>query len=271
MYLKVYPKLNIFLKIIGKEEVGAGGYHLIQSRFALGLGSLYDEMSLRHAQHFRLQGNFGCDTESNLIYKAKCTLQEWLNTNHRYSHAKQLEFCHIEVQKNIPQGAGLGGGSANAGAYLCAVNTMFNLGLQTKELLNIAAHIGADVSFFVSQEDEANVSGRGEIIESIHHLPSKQKPKYEIYTPPIFCDTRKVYARYAHFIQTKKQIYSTNTTSWLALSTQDFFAQHIAREEANDLFYSACDIYPNLLLVANELGNQWYFSGSGSSFFRILN
>lgn len=255
----IYPKLNIFLKIIGHD----GSYHQLCSRFVLAKGALYDEMELSKSQSFTLKGDFGCDMEENLIFKAKCALKAYLLAHTK--EAERLESLRVEVQKSIPKGAGLGGGSANAGVFLRAVNEFLALGLKESELLAIARDIGADVSFFASGESSANVSGRGEQIEPFIESPLF----YEIYTPPIFCDSTKVYQRYATLIKERCISYSNPPQEWLSSQSAHLLSLGIPKEEMNDLFSPAIALYPALKDIASELGSEWYFSGSGSSFFRL--
>lgn len=259
MNLTIYPKLNIFLKIIGY----ANGFHQIQSRFVLARGALYDEMEISHAQSFILNGDFGCKKEDNLIYKAKCAMQTYLEQIGRDS--KVLDYIHIEVQKSIPKGAGLGGGSADAGVFLRAVNTFLELDLADSVLLHIAQQVGADVSFFVSGFTSANAYGNGDCIESF----DENLPTFEIYTPPLFCDTKKIYQTYADSIIAHKRTYSAPVEQWLQLSSTELLALGHTKSVMNDLFTSAVTLYPALQDIAQTLGDEWYFSGSGSSFFKI--
>ncbi|WP_334082934.1 4-(cytidine 5'-diphospho)-2-C-methyl-D-erythritol kinase [Helicobacter typhlonius] len=261
MICKIYPKLNIFLKVIGYEN----GFHQLNSRFVRAYGNLYDEMEIRTHSCFVLLGDFGCAVEDNLIFKAKCALQEYLASLGK--GADILETIKVEVQKSIPQGAGLGGGSANAGEFLRVINEMGELNLSDKELMGIAQGIGADVSFFASGEESANVSGKGEKIEAF----MESSALYEIHTPKLFCDTTKVYQAYADFIHKCKAKYSTPTKEWFKLTSRELLGQSHSREVMNDLFLSAVSVYPVLQEIAQELGSEWYFSGSGSSFFCLKN
>lgn len=259
MNFRVYPKVNVFLKIVGFEA----GFHMLNSRFVLAQGSLYDEMCITQKDSFCIKGDFGCEMRENLIYKAKCALSEYLS--HQGKAVLGLESLHIEVQKKIPQGAGLGGGSANAGVFLRGANEILSLRLTQDELVSIAKHIGADVSFFASGLKSANVSGRGERLESIQ----EEAMECEIYTPPLFCDTKRVYRAFADSIQNKSRQYSPQATQFFKLQSKEIINAKHTRQELNDLFESACVCYPSLKDVAKELGKGWYFSGSGSSFFRI--
>lgn len=280
MILKAYPKINIYLKIIDFD----GNYHLLESRFARIKGKLYDEIEITESNNGKdiIEGDFGCDAKDSSVACALRLLRE--------KYPKQFPPVHIKVAKHIPKGAGLGGGSSNAGCVLNGIDSMFCLELSNEELNAMAKRVGADVAFFVSGVDFAEVGGVGEKITP-HKIPSDDISEFEIYTPDIFCDTRAVYRQYRSMIE--KQI--------LKLSPKDMFAdfsnqkvldfgeaQDLAQDgqamqrnsyacerfaslaTLNDLFAPACALYPQLLEVAQELGEGWFFSGSGSSFFRAL-
>ncbi|TLD81906.1 4-(cytidine 5'-diphospho)-2-C-methyl-D-erythritol kinase [Helicobacter sp. MIT 05-5293] len=270
MSVKIYPKVNVFLKIIGFKE----GFHQLHSRFILAKGDLYDEMDIYETQKgFTLLGDFGCATEHNTIYKAQCALQDYLKKNGKDSVGVKYALNHlcVEVQKNIPKGAGLGGSSGNAGVFLQMMNERFELGMSVEELCQVALSAGADVSFFASGYESANVFGRGENLERFN----ENSPVLEIHTPEIFCDTKAVYQYYAHNVAQQIQTYSdpalslqwVDKTSLLLLENATKIKN--ARCFFNDLYASALKLYPQLESVADELGEQWFFSGSGSSFFRL--
>jgi len=260
MSIKIYPKINIFLKIIGRD----GKYHHLCSRFVRGYGTLYDEMEIRTAQHFSVDGAFQCALEDNLIFKAKCTLQEYLRKKEAFLQAKALETLKVHVEKAIPIGAGLGGGSADAGAFLHVVNELFEIGLNQKEIIAVGTLVGSDVGFCASYLNSANVSGKGDIIESFN----ENILQVAIYTPHIVCDTAAVYRLYAESIALGKQTYSSIPTAWLTQKSKTIVKN--TKDMLNDLYWSACNLYPQLKEIKNELGKEWHFSGSGSSFFKIL-
>ncbi len=252
MTLKAYPKINIYLKIIQDQ----GNYHILESRFVLIKNSCFDEIEITESSSDSIQGDFGCDLQDNTIFKALENLRRICD----------FPPVKIEVAKHIPSGSGLGGGSSDAGSVILGLEAMFGLNLSKAQKQNIARKIGADVGFFLSGYDFAEVRGIGEIIE---HKPIMQDDlcEFEIFTPKIFCDTKKVYATY-------KQMRLNNK---LSFSAQGIFAHksnvEILREEIknlNDLFIPACEAYSGLLDVQKELGKEWFFSGSGSSFFRAL-
>lgn len=255
MIFDVFPKINVFLKITGFE----GSYHRISSRFLLAFGELKDTIEIKPCSNFSLQGDFDCEKENNLIYKAIIELKNYLDS--KKISSSMLECLSIEVEKKIPKGAGLGGGSANAGMCLVKINEFFNLGLDKKELQSIGAKVGSDVPFFISEYKSANIYGTGEII----HQYDEGECRFEIFTPDVFCDTKKVYLEYDKNIQDQKpNLLKTleNTHTYKILSSY-------GRQELNDLLLPAINLYPKLARIEKDLGKEWFFSGSGSSFFRF--
>lgn len=255
MIFDVFPKINVFLKITGFK----GAYHTISSRFLLAFGDLKDTIEIKTHSKFSLKGNFGCQKEDNLIYKAILELKKYLDS--KKIPSSMLECLSIEVEKKIPKGAGLGGGSANAGICLVKINEFFNLGLDKKELQDIGTKVGSDVTFFISEYKSANICGVGEII----HQYDEQEYKFEIFTPDIFCSTQKVYLEYDKSIQKQrphllKTLENTDTCEIIS---------SYRREELNDLLLPAINLYPKLAEIEKDLGKEWFFSGSGSSFFRF--
>lgn len=262
--MRIDPKINIFLKIIGKN----GGFHSLISRFVRVSGTLYDEMEVRSFSHFKIEGNFDCSLEDNLIFKAKQALGEFLAFKGK--SPKILESFKIIVQKHIPAGAGLGGGSANAGAFLNAMNRLLELQLSQNELIHIGMRVGSDVGFCASGLKSANVRGRGEIIESFE----EENINLSIHTAPFACDTAKVYQIYADCINAQKHAYSEIPNEWLYQKSIDILKANThlpdSKQLLNDLYMPACEVYPALKDISENLGEGWFLSGSGSSFFKVI-
>lgn len=252
MINRAYAKVNIFLKIVGRR----GEYHELLSRFVL-LRDLYDEMEFidkRNNDEFELYGEFGCALESNTIYKA------YLSTC-RAGYEKELkEFftCRaLQVEKNIPSFAGLGGGSSDAACFLHMINKEANLGLSDKELADIGLFVGTDVPFFVYGYESAHVSGIGEVVEEL-----KEKSLHvETFTPDIKCNTGAVYRafrdEYRVDVELAKKMSKINSVELL---------ESYNGVALNDLFRASLRVYPELEKFRKK---NWFFSGSGSSFFRI--
>jgi len=144
-------KINLFLRVLAKE---ASGYHQLETLFSA--VDFCDEIVL----HRRERGvsvevvgpSIGPDQE-NLAYRAAQALLD---------AAGSTSGVHIRLVKNIPIGAGLGGGSSDAGATLRALNDLLGDPLSSAGLLQISGRLGADVSFFASGEGAALAWGRGE-------------------------------------------------------------------------------------------------------------
>jgi 4-diphosphocytidyl-2-C-methyl-D-erythritol kinase len=249
---KAYAKVNIFLKITGTR----GSYHEIISRFML-VKNLYDELEFvkKDTKEFKIIGDFSCSTEQNTIYKAYKALLE-------YTNSKELEIFMqnyaVKVTKNIPAFAGLGGGSSDAATYLLMCNKKLNLGLSTKILANIGLKVGADLPFFIYGYSSANVSGIGEIVEKF----DEELLNIETFTPKIEISTPKVYKIY-------RERFFSPISKDEAIKFKNSFSKDILNllsiNEANDLFAPALDEYKEL---SNYIKDGWFFSGSGSSFFR---
>ncbi len=254
MKQKAFAKVNIFLKITGVRE----NYHEIASRFMV-VQNLYDEIAFveQKCQSFTLEGDFDCALEQNTIYKAYRALQKATNSK----KLEQFFLSHkVVVEKRIPSFAGLGGGSSDAATFLKMCNEVCGLGLSLQELAKIGLSVGADVPFFVYGYTSANVRGIGEIVEPFE----EELLDFEIQTPKVAISTPKVYQAYReHFFNplSKKE-----ATFWLSRDSKTTL-KHENIISANDLFRPALYLYKELESCKKE---GWFFSGSGSSFFRAL-
>jgi 4-diphosphocytidyl-2-C-methyl-D-erythritol kinase len=249
---KSYAKVNIFLKIADKRD----NYHELVSRFVR-VHNLFDKISFIKTEKnsFDIIGNFGCKLESNTIYKAYILLKDYKNVEAFF------KTYSVKVDKKIPEFAGLGGGSSNAATFLIMVNKYCNLNLSKDELCDIAVKIGADVPFFVYEYDSANVRGIGEIVEEF----SEKKLDIDTITPKIQCNTGEIFTTFRNKFY--KQISKDESKRLLEMTSKDILKEfNIA--EANDLYEAAVTLNNDLKQYAKP---NWYFSGSGSSFFKVNN
>ncbi|AFV96819.1 MULTISPECIES: 4-(cytidine 5'-diphospho)-2-C-methyl-D-erythritol kinase [unclassified Sulfuricurvum] len=248
---RAYAKVNIFLKITGMR----GDYHTLSSRF-MRVNHLFDTLWFepKSTPEFEIRGNFDCEVHSNTIYKAYKYLQSVTRSDNLSSFFENHAVC---VEKNIPSFAGLGGGSSDAATFLRMCNEELELGLTVEELADIGANVGADVPFFIYGYESANVSGIGEIVEKFN----EPLIDFEVITPDIQISTPAVYRYYREHLyapiapEEASRLESTPSRAILAA---------MCPKEANDLYRSALGCYPEL---SEKKG--WFFSGSGSSFFRI--
>ncbi|MDQ1245131.1 MAG: 4-diphosphocytidyl-2-C-methyl-D-erythritol kinase [Campylobacterota bacterium] len=254
---KAYAKVNIFLKITGMR----GNYHEIISRF-MRVDSLYDELSFVPkdvCDEFKIIGSFSCETKQNTIYKAYTALLDSLDEASAHSLKNLFSKYGVHVKKNIPAFAGLGGGSSDAATFLKMCNEVLHLGLSLNELALIGLKVGADVPFFIYGYDSANVSGIGEIVEEFQ----EELLDIEVITPKIEISTPKVYGVYReHFYNPINGFEAEKLKKTASLD----ILKNMSADEANDLFKPALELYKEL---KNHYRHGYYFSGSGSSFFRV--
>ncbi|RME33278.1 MAG: 4-(cytidine 5'-diphospho)-2-C-methyl-D-erythritol kinase [Gammaproteobacteria bacterium] len=131
-------KINLFLHITGRR---ADGYHELQTVFQfIDLGDRLRFTPRTDGRILRLRGAEGVPEEDDLVVRAARILRE--ETGCRAGVA-------IEVEKNIPQGGGLGGGSSDAATTLLLLNRIWGLGLGMDELARLGLRLGADVPVFV--------------------------------------------------------------------------------------------------------------------------
>jgi len=247
MTKKAHAKINTFLKITGHKN----GYHTLLSRF-IKVPHLYDTISFvpQECEKFTIEGCGNVPIESNTIYRVFKAMN--IDTDF-FKHHK------VVVEKNIPSGAGLGGGSSDAGTFMRLFNEVCELGIDTPTLAKIGSTVGADIPFFVYDYNSANVSSFGEVVEEFED----ESFDIELFTPNIHCDTALVYKTFKR--ELFDEIEPTSFEGWEKLSSKEVLSK-VSSVEANDLYRASLIAYPQLKEVAPK---DWYFSGSGSTFFNI--
>ena len=249
---KSYAKVNIFLKIADKRD----NYHELVSRFVR-VHNLYDLMSFVKTSRkaFDIIGDFGCKMETNTVYKAYKLIEKFNGVTEFFKNYS------VKIEKNIPEFAGLGGGSSNAATFLIMVNKYCNLNLSKDELCQIAFRIGADVPFFVYEYDSANVTGIGELVSKFE----EELLNIDTITPNIKCNTGEIFKIFREKFY--KQISKEESNRLLNMKSIDIL-EEFSINDTNDLYEPSLSLYPQLSEYAKE---NWYFSGSGSSFFKVNN
>jgi 4-diphosphocytidyl-2-C-methyl-D-erythritol kinase len=171
-------KINIHLRVYGRRT---DGYHGILSLFqAVSLSDAIVIRSLKEPDLLEIGGELGCPAESSTVYKAVLAYRE--RTGSRTGLA-------ISVEKRIPIGAGLGGGSSDAAATLAGLERLLGGDLSRNELYAAAAGIGSDVPFFL-EGGAAIVSGRGEVLRPI---PARTDYGLVIVYPDLSVSTAEAY------------------------------------------------------------------------------
>lgn len=176
-------KVNLFLRIVGRRP---DGYHLLDSLIVP--VSLYDEITVEVTSG-QPEITIACDDptipcdETNLAYKAAALLCREVQIHARIA---------LSLQKRIPAGAGLGGGSSNAAAVLKSLNSLLSLELTEDQLRMLAAQLGADVPFFIPCRP-MQVGGIGEVLIAAPLLPVRW---LVIVVPPFGVSTPWAYKRF---------------------------------------------------------------------------
>lgn len=156
--VKCPAKINISLDVVGKRE---DGYHLLKT--IMQNVSLFDEVTVRKSQGdinlYCNNGSVPCNS-SNTAYKAASIIMDKFNIK---------EGVDIAIEKRIPVGAGLAGGSTDAAGVIKAMKELFELNLSTEDMVKIGIMVGADVPFCIF-ESTALAEGIGEILTPISPL-----------------------------------------------------------------------------------------------------
>jgi 4-diphosphocytidyl-2-C-methyl-D-erythritol kinase len=155
-----------------------GDYHRINS--VMHEIDLFDTLTFTQSGDTIVQSQF----KDDIILKTIMKVRELFHLD---------EGIFVQIKKNIPVAAGLGGGSSDAACTLLALNKIWNLNLKEKELINIAAELGSDVPFFI-KGGSCFVSGIGEVVEKIT-LPQMNlllvNPGFEISTKEAYATLDK--------------------------------------------------------------------------------
>jgi 4-diphosphocytidyl-2-C-methyl-D-erythritol kinase len=153
--LKAPAKINWFLQILGKRE---DGYHDIRS--VMQCVNLYDDLTFENAGSMEVVCDIDIPVCDNIVYKAASLLKKYASCG---------KGAKVGVKKNIPVGAGLGGGSSDAACTLLGLNLLWGLGMSDDELGSISAGLGSDVPFFF-RGPSAFIEGKGEKITPLKIL-----------------------------------------------------------------------------------------------------
>nr|MBF0685440.1 4-(cytidine 5'-diphospho)-2-C-methyl-D-erythritol kinase [Pseudomonas sp.] len=172
-------KLNLFLHVVGRRD---DGYHLLQTVFRF--------IDLADTLHFtrRDDGLVQRVTEIDGVPPGQCLT---VRAAQALQKATGCRFgVDIEVDKRIPSGGGLGGGSSDAASVLVALNRLWNTGLSRRQLMDLALPLGADVPVFVFGSN-AFGQGIGEALQAVE-LPPRWyvviQPQVQVPTADIFGD-----------------------------------------------------------------------------------
>ena len=190
---KSHAKVNLGLRIVNKRE---DGYHNIDSLFVE--LNLHDTISFSPSDTFSLSTNFPDlpDDDSNLVTKA-------YNLLHPDKTKSTPEYT-IHVEKKIPMGSGLGGGSSNAATTLKILNRLWGCDYNNKNLCKIGTSLGADVPFFIDGGIQ-HVTGIGEVLKPVN-FDTIQGLHFLLIVPDIHISTAWAYKALNISLQSNKSV-----------------------------------------------------------------
>lgn len=230
-------KLNLFLHIIGRRS---DGYHLLQSVFQfLDYGDTLHFSPRRDGEIRRLSELTGVSAEQDLVVRAARALQQASGCT---------QGVDIRLEKRLPMGGGLGGGSSDAATTLVALNRLWSTGLSTERLAELGLALGADVPVFIHGHS-AWAEGVGEILTPVQ-LP---EPWFVVLIPPVEVSTAKIFSD------------PELTRDTHALKIRDFLAGH-GRNDCQDVVVRH---YPAVAEAIDWLGRHGkaMMTGTGACVF----
>lgn len=251
--IEAYAKINLFLEVPGLRP---DGYHELWTVFqSIGLS---DTLHLESAPG---EITLTCSNtelpvdKGNLVYRAASLLKETFQVTRGAS---------LHLEKRIPIGAGLGGGSTDAAAALNGLNHLWELNASPEELEALGAELGMDVPFCV-KGGTVYAEGRGELL--IEQLPSPSAWIVLVY-PNLFVSTKEVYQDIDRHLMKKPHEASAMKE---ALNANNL--EQIAAALYNRLEISSFALYPQLSAIKNQIQVMGclgtLMSGSGSSIFGL--
>jgi 4-diphosphocytidyl-2-C-methyl-D-erythritol kinase len=250
-------KINLFLHVTGRRD---DGYHLLQSAFRL-IG-FYDTIYLKVTSDGKITRNTGIEgvsAEQDLCVRAAKLLK---------THAQCTLGVDIAIDKRIPMGGGLGGGSSDAATVLIALNHLWKLNLDRAKLMELGLKLGADVPFFIFGRN-AWVEGVGEKMQALALPPAH----YVIMTPKIHVPTAEIFSAEELTRNTFPTTIAAFSEMWFGKTQQSNDKLGEKRVFHNDLQAVVCKRYSAVASCLEWL-NQFstsYMSGSGASVFATFN
>ena len=254
--IKSFCKINLSLRVLKRLS---NGYHNIKSLVTF--CDLHDVISISKIKgvndKISFSGRFkkGVNKKSNTITNVLYLL--------RKRNFFQKQAFKIDIQKNIPHGSGLGGGSSNAANVLNFFNSKMRLKLNKDEISKIAYQIGFDTPVSLEKKNTLLTGKKGEILR----LNQKFRLNILIVYPNVICLTKKIYANNKKFtfLRSQSNFYIKDKNKLI-----DFL-----KNENNDLEKTAIKFYPKVRKIINFIKSQngCYFSritGSGSACIGIF-
>ena len=254
--IKSYCKINLSLRVIKKLN---SGYHNIMSLITF--CDLHDVISIAKIRSLNDKISFSGKFKKGINKKSN-TATKILNLLRRTKLLENQTF-KINIQKNIPHGSGLGGGSANAADLLNYFNSKMRLKLSKNKIKKLAGQIGFDVPVNLERRNTFLTGKKGKILR----LNRKFRLNLLIVYPNLICSTKKIYEKNRTISSSKLQsvFYIKNNKKLI----------NFLKNENNDLEKTVTKIYPKIKKIIDYIKSQkgCYFSritGSGSACIGIF-
>ena len=273
MKVEANAKVNFTLEVFGKR---ADGYHALRS--VVMPISLFDTLDIEVTDDGEITSDTGY--ADDLCVKAARALR---NVRMFECPNVRMSGARIRVEKRIPAGGGLGGGSADAAAVLRALNELWEIGLSREELAEVGAQVGSDVPALVLG-GPVILEGRGEIVKSLGacacgDLSSEQRSigasehlrtlHLVLSNPGINCSTKEVYGACG-----ERSLDGEDLTAKMVAAIESGDLEQIAAALMNDLQEPAVKMHPEIAHALASLKSAGVIgavmSGSGSSVFGLV-
>jgi len=253
-------KVNLHLAVLEKRP---DGFHNLESIFlAVNFADIlhFEPYDGENTAEIVMEGlSVRIPMEKNIIFKALSLFRE------KTGFTQGLK---IKVEKRIPTGGGLGGGSSNAAAALLALNKLAGFPLNRGQLLETAASLGSDIPFFIYETAAARVTGRGEIVEPLE-IPELF---LVLVNPGFSSDTAAAY----QLLDKKRELENiTANDAVLPFIKKNIDLSCFTKTFRNDFLPVFAEpeksVYTGIISELRELGAQYAnLSGTGSTCFGIF-
>jgi len=245
-----YSKVNIGLKVLSQRD---DGYHNINTIFQeLNFGDSIDIEKRDHGFKIIANVDWIPTNKSNICYKAYTEIKK------EFSEVKGI---HIKIDKKIPIGSGLGGGSANAAALLKGIKNIYKLEVTESKLEEIGSEVGADVPFFIRGKTQL---GEG-IGDKLTQLPKAIIGTYLLVIPKISIRTEWAYSVIKNRLNNQNK-----NAKFSSFSNEDYSSLQIFENDFEQIVIPA---YPEIGAIKSKLLNLGArfasLSGSGSTVYGV--
>ncbi len=250
MKLKAYAKLNLALEIVGRTANGMHELDMLMQSI-----SLFDEVTITKAEQTRLRCDGMEADEKNTALRAARAFFEYTGI---------CGGADISLEKHIPSQAGLGGGSSDAGAVLCALDLLYETKLKKEELIALGVKIGADVPFFI-EGGCARARGVGEILAPVENNCGFSyllvKPGGGVPTGPAFAKYHELPAEHADIEAAAHALCAGNAAAYFRAAGNALLSAGLA----------ICPQVGEIIAACKAYGAEFaMMTGSGSCVFAVF-